>query len=109
LINSEITEDVAVRETGDIVVDEKEKQKRKNLKKELIECYDDIHAIHRTGKKLTKMNYDYVQHMIKEVYEKVKMSTKYIRVGYYLINVDSFGENNEEKKYEETFLKDCFE
>ena len=109
LINSEITEDVVARETGDVVVDEKEKQKRKNLKKELIECYDDIHAIHRTGKKLTKMNYDYVQHMIKEVYEKVKMSTNYIRVGYYLINVDSFGENNEEKKYEETFLKDCFE
>ena len=91
LLSTEEHENIG-RET----VDEKEKQKRKNLKKELIECYDDIHTIHRKGKKLSKMNYDFVQHMIKEVYEKVKMSSNYIRVGYYLINVDSFGENNEE-------------
>ena len=57
----------------------KRKRERKRLKKELIELFDIIRQIKNKGKKLTKLYYDYMRFISKEMNEKVTKKYRYAK------------------------------
>ena len=90
---------------GNKTIDER-KRERKRLKKELIELFDIIRKIKNKGKKLTKLYYDYMRFISKEMNEKVTKKYRYARIGYYLVNYQTFVEKMTEN--DEQFINECF-
>ena len=90
---------------GNKTIDERKKE-RKRLKKELIELFEKIRIIKNKGKKLTKLYFDYMRFISKEMKEKVTKKYRYARIGYYLVNYQTFVEQMTGN--DEQFINECF-
>lgn len=104
--NSEVFDDfdnTILRDNKDI---DERKRERKRLKKELIELFDTIRKIKAKGKKLTKLYYDYMRFISKEMKGKVTKKYRYARIGYYLVNYQTFVEEMNDNDIQ--FINDCF-
>ena len=84
---------------------EKEKTEIKKNKKELINLFNVIRKIKKKIKKITKLFYDYVAFISREMSKKEDDKTDYIRIGYYVINFKNFFDEQAEKEFIKTFIK----
>lgn len=84
---------------------EREKTEIKKNKKELINLFNVIRKIKKKIKKITKLFYDYVAFISREMSKKEDDKTDYIRIGYYVINFKNFFDEQAEKEFIKTFIK----